>query len=544
MATYHPDTCITLGATIDPRRPEVDKSTNNYIIWKPNPPETKIIGGEIEFELSEVRAYSELMEKISLDVTAEAKFSLIKGKGAFKWEKEISFDETTAVFVFRASKKFMEEKITGTYALSKDGKEAWQFVIKGSKVDRVNRIINFQRALGTEMVTTIRRGSCISLIYIFRCSTRKQKEKISAEINLKWNTGSLDTKGIHELYRLDESLNFYVKGFQTGIGETDIVDQTLADIIDKAPGDIDSAERVLKNYLANISQKAMKSSPIIEYKSASLSDLPDILNSNLYNKFVELDDLNNLISSKCIELGILRHDNIVQLEYLADLLGAWNPTDFKKGSDKLIQNKMMEITKQNTELGKKCRECVNAQSEEDLNFFIIPPSQLSYADVILTPFIVPLKWDILTPLAFQDGHDLWSGETRTTFIPRIHIKYPVALREFYIKVNGALDEHFDIQDILKIAGQKGSLTGMWERKYITRINGIPWVEANIVPLNKQNHELNKTIDARNIYSLLIFLKDGTSHEVNIGTYLNPVLNIEAFFDNIPNKLISKVRKGK
>jgi hypothetical protein len=539
---YHPNSIISLGSPLDPRVPSDDKSKLDYIESEAINDSNQLLGAEVTFALEQVNSHKELIEKLSLDVNVEAKFGLTNIKGSLSWEKELSFDATAITFIFYGTKIYLEQDIKGKVRLSKSGIEFWKKTLKSNKANKIKNILKFQTAVGTEVVTSIRRGNLISLVYNFNCSSTEQKEQITASINAKWNTGSFDSNFTKELYQLDSSLQIRTKGFQTGISKSDLDIPTLADVIDTNPTDIGTIKKIIKDTLNNVSEENRRSSPVMEYFTTQVSDIKEIVESDFYYDYVKLSNLNSTINQHCVELNELLFNALYLSKELNTLKSEWNKVDFKANSSEIIDNKLLEIKTFIADIGKNYAKAISAESESDLVSIIKYPEPISYSDVINEPFVVPLKWNIETPPAIQDFFDAWSGTIKTIFYPQIYLKYPSALKDIFLKQNGVRIKHFDRQAIKEILKNGGNFKGFWESVRPSRIEGVPWIVGNIEPLRLQKNKEHIQIEGNIVYHLLVVLKDGTSHEVNIGNAAKPIVEIEPYFDHVPLNLIAKAIK--
>ncbi|NNV57757.1 hypothetical protein [Limnovirga soli] len=533
---YHPKTTAKLGFPIDSRRPFEDKSTNGYLEWKSFSTDNKNIGAEVEFQIEEVTTREELYKKLSLDIKVEAKFGLTNASASLDWEKEVHFNEKNIIYVFNAKKLYIPENVNGVLEFSDKGKQFWKTSTKNKT------IIEFQRVVGNEVVTSLQRGNNVTLIYSFNCISVEQKESVRAKLEVSWTTGNVNIDFESEYKQKNESLTIGVYGYQSGIGTTKL-EPKLSEIIDTEPGNMPVIKEKIKDILGNISAENRESSPIMVYNTRQISDIFEISNSKFYSEFIDAIELNSVIDESCIKLSNLAFENLVNHEELSELNKVWNRADFKENSKEIIQQKLMELEAQRNLILKQFKLCINAKTENDCVIKINTVSVLNYSDVVVLPFILPLTWSNNTK-ADQEKHDSDFGTFTTTFYPTVHIKFPKAINSFYMIKNGVRINFFNKETVLQIQKNNGSFDGIWETKQVDfHVEVWAWHSVNVEQTRQNKNIEHIARELQNEYKLEIIMDDGTTHEVNIGNAGKPISLPKEYFSNVPQTILDSQFSG-
>lgn len=523
---YHPNSTFKFGYAIDPRKPDDDKSTNGFFEWQENSIDNNNAGADVEFSIKEITSKSDLFEKLSLDINLEAKYTFFKGKASFSWEKEVNISKTSIVYVVHGKKTYYPESYNGYLDLSEKGKRAW------AKACQSNKILEFQRIAGTDIVTKIRRGNSISLVYVFNCSSTSMREKIKSKLEAEWSTGSAKVDFKRELYSVDENMRIDVIGLQTGVSNLTLADAKLSEIITITPGDMPAVKQIIANILANVSKEDRDNSPIIELNTKSITEIEDIALSDFIDEFRTGIELNQIIDRKVVELRELNLDNEYMLEDVQEYKKNWNSVDFREGSLQIIDNAIEELKKNSKIIYEAFRKCINAKSIADTEFVITSIPRLLITDILKEPYVIPLKWG--------DDASVWCGGEKSTvqsnFYPVVHIKFPNAVKHLFVVKNNVRVAKLTNEQVRQIAKQEGSFKDFWKIQH-TSYDIYTWgCFPHLMEAEKRNrHEGHRNGEANNSYSLEIVNDEGKSHFVNISNPNSPMEISNDIFAAIPQE---------
>ncbi|MBE7177847.1 MAG: hypothetical protein INR69_15680 [Mucilaginibacter polytrichastri] len=529
---YHPKSIVRLGLPIDGRRPLDDKTSNGYFTWEDKSIDDQTCAAEKSFTISEIQSREELYKSMSIDANVEAKFGLGSAGASLNWEQDYKYDSRTIIYVVNATKLYNPEYISGTLVLSNKGKRAWE------KAVRENKILEFQKSAGTEVVTRIRRGNSLSLIYIFKCTTASSREAINSKLSAGWATGSVSINFEDEIKSIDKSVSVEIKGFQTGVGSVKI-NQKISDIIQLAPGDIVKIKKIVSKILDNVSPDDRNNSPIIEYNTRFISEIEEIVLSDDYDKFVASLELNEIIDGSCILLHDYLLTNIRNSAQIKRLLDNWNVADYKPDSREKLDKYYKELNDERSEIFRQYRKCISAKSESDCNVQINSKTALTYADFLIAPIIIPLSWS-------QNTIGIWTGGNNgnfiTTFYPNIHIKYINAISGLYVVRDGAKITFLTKDQIYGIDQSSGSLKSYF---IITQTEYDIYVyhwQANLVASQiVLSGTKNTEKESSHNYNIEIILDDGSIQSVDIGNAATPVTIPITTLQEIPEPEFSNLK---
>lgn len=503
---YHPSIAAKFGWPIDPRNPTEDKSTTGFFKWE-NYKEKHPSGAElVNFKIDEVQNRSELYSKISLDLTIEAKFGLSNFKNTLNWEKEALTTTNTITYVAYGKKIYNEESIDGEFVFTEKGKRVWQAACQDG------RIREFQKAAGTEYVTKMKRGSCVSIIYSFNTSSATLREKIKNKLEAEWTSGSVNMDFSKTLFSIDEGLSIYIEGFQTGVDKES--KKKLSDIISSKPGNIVEIREIVSAILGDISDTNRESCPLIEFKTAPISSLEEIFLSKCSEPYNFVFELNNRIDKYCIDLSELSNDCFKKMKVAKELHSSWNKIDFKEGSEEIILAKIDEIKILEGELFNSYSKAINAIDLKAFNPLPSPIKSLNFGDVLNIPFIVPLPWGGST-ISIKTNNEY--GTFRTKFYPVIHIRFLNAIKYLYIIKDSIKFRLISKDELLQVKKDNGSFINVWDVLYEQKEVYIQnWFPVHVVNKEKDFHKSNLEKESKTVYEMEITLEDGTSHRIQIG----------------------------
>jgi hypothetical protein len=526
---YHPASTARLGYAYDPRRPYEDKTTGGYIEWTNTEQEGEEdelevqTGASQSFKISEVTNRKQLYEAMSLDVNIEAKYNLFSAKASLKFESEFTFDEKTLVYVATGKKVYLPQTKNGVLELSKKGERVWK------KINSIAKLLNFQRAVGTEVVTRVQRGSFVSVVYIFKCSSASYKQKIKSALNVGWSTGSASVNFSTQIQSIDESMSIITEGFQSGVS-TNQVDPRISEIIDASPGDIIAVRSKFKEILSNISIRDRDSSPIISFNTTSISDTETIFDSQYKDDFDRLISLDPVVDSAVQALSVKFLLNENRLSTAQKFLDQWNPLDFIIGSKKLIEDNILELQKVKSAILKFNSKLILASDDSIFTSMQIPNvSPLTYSDILISPLTLPLTWKSRTT---ADQQAPQQGIFTTYMWPMIYVKFPEIIKFIIVWYNNQRLKVISRNDINMIIQEQGSFEKAWgimERDFNIYIWG--WHQNLVTAEIANRNSIHNLRQKGKMFSLEVVFDDGSHETVQIGNPSEPIPISKKIFQN-------------
>lgn len=467
MAKYlmHPSLKVKLGYSFDSRRPSEDTSAKGFFTWENETQEVvpQNLGASIAFSIKEVRSMHELYESLSIDISIENKFGLFNASGSFQKDRQFEFKETSLIYVATANKTYNPIDKSGILTLSEKGKKAWSDSIAN------NRVFEFQRIIGTEVITSIIRGSNVSIVYIFNCSSSFFKEKIKAKLSADWAGGSGSINLNQELRKIDSEITFSVEGFQNGVGGSG-VEPNIATIIDTEPGNITVLRSTLKAYLENISVVDLEKCPIISFTTTSIAELPEIALVPEGDIFLEMTDLNRQLDFEFEKLADRRNALRQHSSVITKMIAAYNVRDFVENSRNQLGELRMSIDTLLREVNNISNSLLKARNPEQLVYQLAEIPNYNLTDFIKEPLVVSLGW----------GHDSFARQTSAEhgdfgdlFFPLLHFRFIEVIEKIVIFEGTSFKHLLDKNAIKRVASNNGSLKNEWSANNIS-YNKYSW----------------------------------------------------------------------
>src|SRR6185369_12053605 len=119
---YHPNATFKFLYPIDVRHPEEDLSGNGFYSLDKTNIDSSNQGAEVSFQIDEITSNSQIYEKLSLDISIEAKFACSSGKASFSWEREVNISDSSIVYMAYGKKIYNEVTYNGDIDFSEKGK--------------------------------------------------------------------------------------------------------------------------------------------------------------------------------------------------------------------------------------------------------------------------------------------------------------------------------------------------------------------------------------------------------------------------------------
>jgi hypothetical protein len=457
---FHPKSVVKLGCSFDARNPSDDKSLNGIFEWQNFEKQNKNLGAQIEFEMTEIDTRKKFFEKMSLDISAEAKFSLSTGESSINWEKEIEFKENTLIYVFIGKITYTEESANGIIKLSQSGQDLLNFL------QQTNKIINFFKVSGTDIVTKVVKGNIISLTYVFTLTSKESKEKLRNHLGVSWTSGNINVDFEDYKRKYDSSMRLYVKAFQANINELTPKDARITALIEKNPGNLIDVKQTFRTILDEINELNRSTAPILYFNTAPITSIPQIVMCDGVNSLEDYLNLNPIVDEECSNL----RDTLIETNYRLSIIrkyhNEWNEQQFEKDSKKTIDdliNKYNEIKK---EILISFKQIISLSQMKDFMRNEITIPRLDYDKILNSPYVKLKAWDFASSAICS--HERISVTTKIFL--RLKILFPEAINQIDIVIEDkVLSSLFD-DDINSIISKEGSTLDFWNMTY--NDNGI------------------------------------------------------------------------
>lgn len=226
---------------------------------------------EVTFSESFVETFQELERKSNVTVRAKGASSFglarVSASAEYSRYKEVFSSDTSLVYAVSGVRRYNAKHIVGADLTS----------FGTTKLNEANEKTNpqiFYRACGKALIDSEVRETQISLIYIFKTSSSRSRERVRAAISaaIKSPTGggggSVDF--ISEARKVDSSVTYNTEVYQNGVRDSiPAVDLVVAN----APGDIKEVRKAFRTAIANM---RWENSPVVRFSAVNISDHFDI----------------------------------------------------------------------------------------------------------------------------------------------------------------------------------------------------------------------------------------------------------------------------
>lgn len=522
---YHPSSHPLLGYPIDPRRPYNNKHTGGYITWTDEQLDTSLPGATVPFKIEEVSSRKQLYELMSLDINIEAKFNLATVSSTLNYEQEFTFDENTLIYVAYGKKTYNPQTKYGVLKLSMEGEKFWD------EVKTAEDILDFQRTVGTEVVTSIQRGNLVSIMYVFKCSSATNKQSIKGRLDVGWKTGSVAVDFNKELRSIDQRLSVSVDGFQSGVTSNQL-DPRLSRIIALDPGNIVQIRKIVEEVINNVSESERDHSPIISFNTTNLSDVRSISRNRdrkkVYDSIITLD---TVIDEMVIELNEKNVRNSIRIKKAQALWDNWNINDYQPGAKDLLRIQLDTLHKKRQELGEAYDKCVNAFNRVTLDGIKIKETEdLDYSKILVFPIILPTSWEININTFSTEPH--W-GTFATSMWPIVHLKFPPVIREVRILLNSKPIRVLKPEELEQLITNAGAFKDIWNIPVISERVHVPgWNPAILDAKRGEIRSYHIATTAGSNYAIEVVLDDGSADVVQLGNPKEGIPQAASHFVNL------------
>lgn len=261
---YHPTMNIELGKSYDAFRPGLDLRPNGYFIWTENGYKQEEGLSEVRFDYEEADSLEQVYEALKLDLNAEAKFGMSKGKVSFATSDSMELDKRTFSIVIRAYREFKEQTKNGDVRLSPTALTHLEDVREKPHL--------WRQVAGSEVVTSVVKGSSISAIYKFRASTISKKNELKSSLSTEWSSGKADANLLKTAQKVDSGYSVSVTYVRNGGSESTAEIQA---ILDTNPGDIARIKKAFSQSLEGLTKENAK---VLYFKTYEVDSIPQVVN--------------------------------------------------------------------------------------------------------------------------------------------------------------------------------------------------------------------------------------------------------------------------
>lgn len=508
---FHPKSSIALGFAYDDRNPADDMTQNGIFEWQNKDFKKAPIGAQIEYEMTEINDKKQFFEKTVLDFSAEAKFSLVSGDTSLKWEKELTFNENSLVYIFSAKKIYTDERALGVLKLSEYGQSQL------NKLCNSNKIGEFLKQSGTDVVTKITRGNVISLTYMFSFSSRESKEKLKAHLGIAWQTGNANIDFEKYKRESDSSMRLYVKAYQANVNDLTPKDARITAIMDKNPGDLIEVKKILKNILDDISEPDRETAPIISFNTIPVYKIGQIVESKCSDTIDEYISANQRVNDECSNLRELLLETNFRLDIASRYSAVWNENSFEPGSKDVLDNTIIEYKRIKNKISDTYKQILRTKKASEISLTTIKIPILQYDTILKAPYIKLISWELTSTRSCSTE----TLEVRNKVYPKLKILYPEAINQIDLLQNDKKVISFFDFDINFILSKNGELVELWSNDYVGFRNCWGCREDLQKQYQESYIEQHKQQESTIQYVLKIYTRNNEVQTVSIGNIVNP-----------------------
>ncbi|MFT4018919.1 MAG: hypothetical protein QM668_18290 [Agriterribacter sp.] len=536
---FHPKSVVKLGRAFDVRSPFNDTSVNGFFAVSSKEEDPSEASATETFNIKEARDYTELFERMKLDIKLEAKFSFGSVNASFSDESSFSFTEENLIYVAQASKVYSPVQVE-TVELSEKGKKFWQEALKSYATNK-DAIHRFQRTAGTDIVTQLTRGSQISLVYVFKCSSSEKKRTIKAQLEAGWTTGSVSVDFESELKRKDENLSVSIYGFQTAVSSQKVENGQLSDIINSKPGDIPKIKAIIANILREISLTDRNRCPILEFNTLELQTLAEISLSKGYKPFMEALEVSNEIDEAVIDLIKDRYRLQEQLNIIERIETTLIASDYKPNGQTSLQTIKTQLQTEVTKLRQHYSKIKDATKVTNFTYTLPQILTPQLNNIVDMPLVYLIAWTKALDVE-RIGNEAGKFNNRYWF--KIMIKLPEYLDIIDIVLNQQTIHRLRRADILSIYKNDGSVAHLWNMSDLyPNVYVWGWHAADLSNVSQSIIAGGLEKEKNKSYSLSVTDIYGNNYRVDIGNIVNPVYKDKNELRNLIHRALPLFHKS-
>ncbi|WP_171181055.1 hypothetical protein [Ruegeria sp. HKCCD8929] len=265
---YEHDMQVRIGETWNPLSP-YSRASLSSCFETTVPQEAPIAGNRIEERY--VNNFSELEEKASVKITARGSTSF----GLASVKASASLDTLKEAF---NSNRSIVYSVVGTREYSAFFLEEADLNERGQKaLDDANTTGDpekFYRRCGRSLITSVRKKTTFSILYVFSFSDASSKERIETAISLSASSGSssgeVSSNMLEEARKVDQSTSLDVLVFQDGVRDSST---TASSFLSIAPGEIRKVRVAVEKALNEV---IFHNAPTIRFSADPISNFFDV----------------------------------------------------------------------------------------------------------------------------------------------------------------------------------------------------------------------------------------------------------------------------
>lgn len=448
---HHPEFAPRLGETFDSADP-LSIKTHGFLQLVPGPgidihKKCRSEGRDslpfsLSMQLQSVRNTSELEQAMRFEGQVEASYGLSKGRVSAAHSSQVQIDDRSVVFVLQVEKVYAPDR--ADVELTERG---MRFLRKAVEAKDYSA---FLQVIGTDVVTSVTRGSSLSIVYNFRCSSKTKADSLRVELAAKWKTGSVSGSVATFARKIDEFVSLDVNAYQVGSKP----DEDLLQLISATEGNLAQVKKIAQKAAQRV---PYESCPVLVCKTTKIGDLPEIRIGN------SPEAVRGFLNAQATRVAVARQVSrwwrgFVRVEAdleLAERLEAYPPRYFRNGALKDLKSEVKRLRGLRERILKAYADAV-AWSEGKGDG--VSPNQGR-------PF--RLKNYLELPFLRVAGWGRWMsdwGEMRTArcyrshFWPVVKLVHPSLIKTIWIYRDKALVGRIDGPGIRKIEAHVGALS--------------------------------------------------------------------------------------
>jgi hypothetical protein len=265
---YEPDMQVTLGNTWNPFSP-FSRAALSTCFDSTVPASIPSAANTVQEKL--VQNFSELEESAAVKITASGSTSFglatVRADASLETLRE-AFNSNTSIAYSVVGTREYSPQLLEDAVLNTSGSERLDQANSGGDPEI------FYRRCGRSIVTSVRKMSTVSVLYVFRFSDASSRERIESAITVgassAGSSGNASVNLLQEARSIDQSTTLDVYLFQNGVTDSS---GTLADFLSIEPGDITAVRSKMGEALDEI---AFDSAPIFRFSADAVSNFFDV----------------------------------------------------------------------------------------------------------------------------------------------------------------------------------------------------------------------------------------------------------------------------
>ncbi|MBO9479738.1 hypothetical protein J7382_19520 [Shimia sp. R11_0] len=265
---FEPDMQVSLGATWNPYSP-FSRAALSSCFDSTVPARAPSATNTLQEKL--IQSFSELEEKSGIKITASGSTSFglatVKADASLETLREAFNTNRSVAYSVLGTREYSAQLL----------EDATLNAIGNERIEQANSEGDpeaFYKRCGRSIVTSVRKRSTVSVLYVFRFSQASSRKRIEAAVTVAassaGSSGNASVNLLQEAKSIDQSTTLDVYLFQDGVADTS---GTLADFLTIEPGDITSVRAKVEEALDEI---AFENAPIFRFSADAISNFFDV----------------------------------------------------------------------------------------------------------------------------------------------------------------------------------------------------------------------------------------------------------------------------